>query len=82
MVDITNSLIYVDAWDCSNDKFEWKNDFFALNDILNRVFLDIPVSPAKIAVPPDGCKMTDKLGTSSAPPVKSPSWRSICWRYQ
>jgi len=29
--------------------------------------LDFHASPAKIAVPPDGCKMTDKLGISSAP---------------
>jgi hypothetical protein len=29
--------------------------------------LDFPASAAKIAAPPDGCKMTDKLGISSAP---------------
>jgi hypothetical protein len=39
----------------------------ALNIAHLRVSLDIPASAAKIAVPPDGCKMTDKLGISSAP---------------
>jgi len=34
--------------------------------------LDIPGSPAKIAGPPDGCKMTNKLGFTSAPPPSHP----------
>jgi len=39
---------------------------------MSAISLDFPASPAKIASPPDGCEMTDKLGFTSAPPSSHP----------